>query len=40
MGEHNREWDARAVARVIRAIKDNQETKQLQAEFFANGRPH
>jgi creatinine amidohydrolase len=31
---------ARALARVIRAVKDDQETKRLQDEFFAAGRQH
>jgi creatinine amidohydrolase len=31
---------ARALARIIRAIKDDQETKRLQDEFFAKGRQH
>jgi len=38
----NRVLDARArtLARVIRAIKDDQETKRLQDEFFAKGQQH
>jgi len=38
----NRELDARAraLARVIRAVKDDQETKRLQDEFFGAGRQH
>jgi len=31
---------AHALARVIRAIKDDQETRRLQDEFFAKGRQH
>ena len=36
----NRELNACALARVIRASKDDQETKRLQDEFFAKGRQH
>jgi len=33
-GEREQEARARALARVIRAVKDDQETLRLQAEFF------
>jgi len=36
----NRDLDARALARVIRAIIDDQETQRLQAEFFSKDRQH
>lgn len=39
-GQRVLEARAHALAHVIRAIKDDQETKRLQDEFFAKGRQH